>query len=372
MDVPSRRLRTRVAFAERALRIAAFGFSVRDPGEYHGGGGAKDWRMSDPSPSRDPPRLLESVRAALALRHRSLRTQEAYVAWVRRFILFSGRRHPRELGPGDVRQFLTALATRGKVTASTQNQALAALLFLYRDVLGSPIEGRLEGVVQAKRSIRLPTVLTRDEVRAVLAGMDGIPRLVALLLYGSGLRLLEALCLRVKDIDLAKGELLIRSGKGDKDRVTVLPDAAGAALEPHLMRVQRLHARDLAAGQGRVALPGALERKAPGLRQDWGWQWVFPAVRQYIDITTGERRRHHLHETAVQRAVRTAVLRAGIAKRATCHTFRHSFATHLLEDGYDIRTVQELLGHSDVRTTMIYTHVLNRGGRGVRSPADQL
>jgi integron integrase len=328
--------------------------------------------MPDPSPSRDPPRLLDAVRAALALRHRSPRTQEAYVAWVRRFVIFSGRRHPRDLGPGDVRDFLTALATRRRVSASTQNQALAALLFLYRDVLGAPIDGRLEGLAPAQRPVRLPTVLTREEVRAVLAALDSTPHLVALLLYGSGLRLLEALCLRVKDVDLAKGELLVRSGKGDKDRRTVLSLAATVVLEPHLALVRRLHTRDLTRGHGRVMLPGALEQKAQGLGRDWGWQWVFPATKPYEDAETGEHRRHHLHETAVQRAVRAAVLRAGITKRATCHTFRHSFATHLLEDGYDIRTVQELLGHSDVRTTMIYTHVLNRGGRGVRSPGDRL
>jgi integron integrase len=326
----------------------------------------------DAPPHAGPPRLLESVRAALAVRHYSRRTQDAYVAWVRRFVVFTGRRHPRDLGPGDVRRFLSALATRGNVGASTQNQALAALLFLYRDVLRAPLEGRLEGVVAARRPARLPAVLTRDEVRAVLSKLDGVPRLVALLLYGGGLRLLEALGLRVKDVDLVTGEIFVRGGKGGKDRVTVLPAAAAAALEPHLARVHRLHQRDCARGRGRVALPGALERKAPALGCDWAWQWVFPAAKHYTDAATGERRRHHLHETAVQRAVRAAVLRAGIPKRATCHTLRHSFATHLLEDGYDIRTVQELLGHADVRTTMIYTHVLNRGGRGVRSPADRL
>ena len=315
------------------------------------------------------PRLLTTLRASLRVRHYSPRTEEAYVAWVRRFVRFHEFRHPRELGPCAVAAFLSDLATRRRVSASTQNQALAALLFLYREVLREPSPG-LEGVIRAKRPHRLPVVLSRDEAHAVLAELSGAPRLVALLLYGSGLRLLEALRLRVKDLDLARGELTVRAGKGDKDRRTVLPAAAAVPLREHLARVRALHARDLARGAGRVALPGALERKLPQAGREWGWQWVFPATTHYRDRETGERRRHHLHESAVQRAVREAVLKAGISKRATCHTFRHSFATHLLEDGYDIRTVQELLGHNDVRTTMIYTHVLNRGGRGVRSPLD--
>jgi len=316
-------------------------------------------------------RLLEHVRDTLRVRHYSPRTQDAYVAWVRRFVVAAGRRHPRELGGDDVREFLTALAVRGGVSASTQNQARAALVYLYREVLGTPLGG-IDGVAQAKRPVRRPVVLTREEVRAVLGQLDGTPRLVALLLYGAGLRLMEGMQLRVKDVDFGVGELVVRAGKGDKDRVTVLPAVARGPLERHLARVERLHGRDILQGHGRVALPGALDRKAPTIGRDWAWQWVFPAARHYADAATGERRRHHLHESAVQRAVRAAVLRAGVAKRATCHTFRHSFATHLLEDGYDIRTVQELLGHADVRTTMIYTHVLNRGGRGVRSPADRL
>jgi integron integrase len=317
-----------------------------------------------------PPRLLASVRQALRVRRYSGRTEEAYVGWVRRYVHFAGRQHPRELGVGDVRKFLTALAVEGRVSASTQNQARAALVFLYRDVLNSPLDEAADGVVRAKRPVRLPVVLTPDEARAVLRQLDGTARLVALLLYGSGLRLLEALRLRVKDLDLERRELLVRGGKGAKDRVTVLAESACGALVEQLARVRRLHTRDLARGGGRVVLPDALGRKAPTLAADWGWQWVFPAARPYEDAVTGARRRHHLHETAVQRAVRMAMLRAGVTKRATCHTFRHSFATHLLEDGYDIRTVQELLGHRDVRTTMLYTHVLNRGGRGVRSPAD--
>jgi integron integrase len=286
-------------------------------------------------------------------------------------VRFSGNRHPRELGEGDVQRFLTALASAGRVTASTQNQALAALKFLYRDVLRVPL-GPVDGIERARRPVRLPTVLTREEVRVVLGRLDGTPRLVAGLLYGAGLRLLEALRLRVKDIDLEAGEVRVRAGKGDKDRVTVLPETLRGTLTEHLARVRRLHERDVAAGFGGVALPGALERKVPALARDWSWQWIFPALRPYTDPATGDRRRHHLHESAVQRAVRIAVLQAGLAKRATCRTFRHSFATHLLEDGYDIRTVQELLGHEHVNTTMIYTHVLNRGGRGVRSPIDRL
>ena len=331
-----------------------------------------DPRRATPDPPDDRgPRLLPRLRAVLAVRHYSPRTADAYCGWVRRYVRFHGLRHPMELSAGDVGAFLSHLATAGRVSASTQNQAHAALLFLYRDVLGVPL-GAVEALVHAKRPVRLPVVLTRDEVRAVLAELHGPSALVALLLYGGGLRVLEALHLRVKDVDLARPQLVVRDGKGAKDRVTVLPGRAVPTLRAHLARVQRLHARDLAAGAGRVALPGALARKLPGAAAEWAWQWVFPASRQYRDRETGEPRRHHLHATVVQRAVRDAARRALLAKRVTCHTFRHSFATHLLEDGYDIRTVQELLGHEDVRTTMIYTHVLNRGGRGVRSPADGL
>jgi integron integrase len=331
-----------------------------------------DAASADPDSDRCRPRLLPAVRRAIRTRHFSRRTEAAYVGWVRRFVHFAGLRHPRGLGDADVRRFLSALAVEGGVSASTQNQARAALCFLYRDVLGAPLGALGEGVVRAKRPERLPVVLRRDEVRAILTHLDGVSRLVALLLYGSGLRLLEALQLRAKDVDVARGELLVRGGKGGKDRVTVLAAVARDPLAEQLTRVGRLHREALAAGRGRVALPDALARKAPTLATDPGWQWVFPARRDYRDRASGEWRRHHVHPTAVQRAVRIAVLRAGILKRATCHTFRHSFATHLLEDGYDIRTVQELLGHVDVSTTMIYTHVLNRGGRGVRSPADGL
>ena len=324
----------------------------------------------DPDGAPRRPRLVELVRRAIRLRHYSRRTETTYVRWVVRFVRFHGLRHPRELGAREVEDFLADLAVRGRVSASTQNQARAALLFLYRDVLATPLDA-LATPAGAKRPSRLPVVLTRAEVRSVLAHLDGPPRIVALLLYGAGLRLLEALSLRVKDVDLVTRQLLVRHGKGGKDRVTVLPSAAVVPLGRHLERVRLLHDRDLTRGGGHVALPGALAGKLPAAGREWAWQWVFPASSRYRDPQTGERRRHHLHESAVQRAVRAAVLRARIPKRATCHTFRHSFATHLLEDGYDIRTVQELLGHADVRTTMVYTHVLQRGARGVRSPLDR-
>ena len=317
-----------------------------------------------------PAQLYGRIAVAIRLRHYSPRTEEAYISWTRRFIAFHDRRHPRELRDAEVTAFLSALATRGKVSSATQNQALAALRFLYRDVLGLPF--RADEVVSAKRPVRLPTVLTRDEVRRLLDALPDNLRLVATVMYGSGLRLLEALTLRVKDVDLEKGELTIRSGKGDKDRRTVLSERVRPALAAHLSAVQRRHERDLAAGAGHVELPGALARKLPGASTSWPWQWVFPATRIYVHTPTGQRRRHHLHESVLQRAIPAAARQAGLPKRVTTHTLRHSFATHLLDAGYDIRTVQELLGHTDVRTTMIYTHVLNRGGLGVRSPADVL
>ena len=328
--------------------------------------------MSNPPASTTGPRtLLGRLRAAVRARHYSPRTEESYVGWVKRFVRFCGMRHPRELGEREVEAFLTSLAVEGRVSASTQNQALSALVFLYDPVLGRPL-GLCAGLVRAKRSERLPVVLTRDEVRAVLAEMRGTPALVAGLLYGSGLRLLEALQVRVKDIDFAGREILVRGGKGDRDRRTMLPDVLIGPLLRHLEERRGQHARDVASGTGEVDLPQAIDRKYPGAGAEWGWQWVFGAVREHVRAGSGERRRHHLHETVVQRAFRAALKRAGITKRATCHSLRHSFATHLLEDGYSIRTVQELLGHRDVSTTMIYTHVLNRGGRGVRSPADRL
>ena len=317
------------------------------------------------------PRLLDRVREAIAARHYSHRTEKAYIHWIKRYIFFHGKRHPIEMGAAEVTAFLTSLAVHDEVAASTQNQALSALLFLYREVLGVELPW-LADVVRAKRPQHLPVVLTRDEVRAVLQRLGGVSRLMALLLYGAGLRLLECCHLRVKDIDFATNQIVIRDGKGRKDRVTMLPAAVKAALIAHLERAREQHQADLRHGAGWVELPNALTRKYPNAGRDWGCQWVFPATRFYVERLTGQRRRHHLHESVLQRAVKDAVRGAGIAKHATCHTFRHSFATHLLEESHDIRTVQELLGHSDVSITMIYTHVLNRGPAGVRSPADRM
>lgn len=291
--------------------------------------------------------------------------------WIRRFVRYHGTRHPRELGAPEVARFLSMLAIERRVSASTQNQALSAILFLYREVLGEPLPW-VEGIVRARVPLRLPTVLTRDEVRALLAELRGRERLVVTLLYGAGLRLMECLTLRVRDIDFGAGRIVVRGGKGRKDRPVPLPTSVRSTLMRHLEATRALHARDVAAGAGEAPLPNALLRKFPTAGREWRWQYVFPATRQYVERGTGKRRRHHLHESVVQRAVRLAAERAGLSKRVSCHTFRHSFATHLLEDGYDIRTIQELLGHKDVRTTMIYAHVLNRGGRGVRSPADGL
>jgi integron integrase len=317
------------------------------------------------------PRLLDRVRAALRARHLSGRTEDAYVAWIKRYIFFHDKRHPADMGAAEVTAFLSALAVDGGVAASTQNQALSALLFLYRDVLAVDLPW-LDGIVRAKRPQRLPVVLTRDEVRAVLQRLGGAPRLMAGLLYGAGLRVLECCRLRVQDVDFSTKQIVVRGGKGDKDRVTMLPGVAKADLARHLAVIRVRHADDLAVGAGWVELPTALHRKYPHAGREWVWQWVFPATRIYLDRVTGQRRRHHLHETVLQRAVKDAVRRAGLAKRASPHTLRHSFATHLLEDGHDIRTVQELLGHRDVSTTMIYTHVLNRGPAAVRSPADRI
>ena len=317
------------------------------------------------------PKLLDRVRHAVRARHYSRRTEKAYVHWIKRYIFFHGKRHPAEMGAAEVTAFLTALAVRDRVAASTQNQALNALLFLYREILSVELPW-LDDLVRAKRPQHLPTVLTRDEVRAVLERLDCTPRLMALLLYGAGLRLLECCRLRIKDVDFATNQITIRDGKGGKDRMTMLPRTVKADLAKHIERVRALHQRDLRQGAGWVELPWALARKYPNAGREWAWQWVFPATRFYVDLATGQRRRHHLHESVVQRAVREAVLKTGFAKKATCHTFRHSFATHLLEDGHDIRTVQELLGHRDVSTTMIYTHVLNRGPAAVRSPADRM
>jgi integron integrase len=317
-----------------------------------------------------PPRLLDRVRQACRVRHLSRRTEDAYVAWIRRFILFHKKRHPNDMGAEEVSRFLSWLAVSRRVSASTQNQALNALLFLYRNVLQRELPA-VGGVVRAHRPVRLPTVLTRDEVRAVLAQLKGMPYLVTSLLYGSGLRLLECLQLRVKDIDFDRSQITVREGKGSKDRVTLLPLSIRTDLARHIETVRRLHRGDLQVGLGQVVLPGAIGRKYPAAASSWSWQFVFPASRACRDPLWGAPSRFHIHESAIQRAVTSAVRSAGLTKRATCHSFRHSFATHLLEDGYDIRTVQELLGHADVTTTMIYTHVLNRGVMGVRSPIDR-
>jgi integron integrase len=321
--------------------------------------------------SRDsPPTLLDRVRQAIRLRHYSPRTEHAYVSWIRRFIVFHGKRHPRELGAREVTAYISSLATRG-VSASTQNQALSAVLFLFQVVLGQRLPW-MNDIVRAQRPARLPVVLSREEVSSLLSRLRGPVWLMASLMYGAGLRLLECAELRVKDIHFDRNELTIRDGKGGKDRVTMLPGALKKPLLDHVARVKVQHESDLAAGRGTVALPGSLRVKYPNVPSEWAWQWVFPATRVYVDRSTGERRRHHLHESVLQRAVKEAVRSAGISRPATCHSLRHSFATHLLENGYDIRTIQELLGHRDVSTTMIYTHVLHQGGRGVRSPLDQL
>jgi integron integrase len=317
------------------------------------------------------PRLLDQLREAIRIRHYSLRTEEAYVDWTRRFVLFHGKRHPLVMGAPEVELFLSHLAQDRHVSASTQNQAKAALLFLYRHVLAVELPW-LDEVVQAKHSPRLPVVLSASEVRQLLDQMNGTSGLVARLLFGSGMRLLEGLRLRVKDLDLLRHEILVREGKGNKDRVTMLPESLVPALRKHLERVKELHERDLAEGFGRVFLPDALAEKYPGAAANWGWQWVFPSALRSRDPRTGVLRRHHLVPESIQRAVRLAARAAELAKPVTPHVLRHSFATHLLQSGYDIRTVQELLGHRDVETTMIYTHVLNRGGRGVASPLDQL
>ncbi len=315
------------------------------------------------------PKLLDEVSEALRLKHYSFRTEEAYVRWIKRYVLFHGTRHPASMGAAEVRAFLSHLATQGHVAASTQNQALAALLFLYRCVLQQEL-GRIEETVRARKPRRLPVVFTRTEIQHVLQELDGVSPLAAGLLYGSGLRLLECLRLRVKDVDLEAFQITVRDGKGQKDRVTMFPRRLVPAVQRHLERVRLLHEEDLEAGYGAVYLPDALARKYPGASTSWIWQYLFPAPRRSTDPRSGVIRRHHLSETAIQRAVKEAIGRAGVQKNGSCHTFRHSFATHLLEAGYDIRTVQELLGHKDVRTTMIYTHVLNRGGVGVRSPFD--
>jgi integron integrase len=313
--------------------------------------------------------LSDQVRECLRTRHYSPRTEKAYLHCIRRYILFHGGRPAEEMAEAEIGAYLASLA-ESNVSSSTQNQSLAALLFLYQEVLGRRFAW-LGNLVHAKRPKHVPVVLARDEVRAVLANLDGASWLVGALLYGGGLRLLEALQLRVKDVDLIRHEITVRRGKGQKDRRTVLPNALVERLRTHLAEVKEQHDRDLSRGAGAVALPDALALKYPNAPREWTWQWIFPATRTYVDPTSQEVRRHHLHETVIQRAVRQAALAAGIPKPVSPHALRHSFATHMLEDGYDIRTIQELLGHRDVSTTMIYTHVLNRGACGVRSPLDR-
>jgi integron integrase len=315
--------------------------------------------------------VLARAIAAIRMRHYSRRTEKAYLGWMRRYLSYHRGRDPAAMGAREIQTFLSRLAVDGKVSASTQNQAFSALLFLYRDVLGMAVDG-LENTQRAKRPERLPLVLSENEVRAILRHLKGRMLMMAILMYGSGLRLLECARLRVKDIDFDRSEITVRSGKGNKDRVTMLPARVADRLRSHLAKVRRVHDADLADGAGSVLMPEALARKFPNASREWAWQWVFPAARLYTDLDTGERRRHHVHETVLQRAFKEAVRASGITKPASCHTLRHSFATHLLERGYDIRTIQELLGHTDVSTTMVYTHVLNRGGRGVRSPIDTL
>ncbi len=354
-----------------------------------GTGGYVNWGLPDsarfrshlrsidvtPSPLRvqllrvPAPRLLDQLAEVLATRRYSPRTIVVYQGWVRRYVSFHKMRHPSALDASAVRSFLSHLATTRRVSAATQNQALAALLFLYREVLATPM-GAPDGIVPAKRSHHVPTVLSIEEVARVLDAMPPAPQLMASLLYGSGLRVAECCAVRVKDLDLERRELVVRAGKGGRDRRTPLPDALVPALEAQIRRVQRVHLSDLRRGHGAVVLPDALWRKLPGAARDLAWQWVFPAARQYVERETGLVRRHHIDPSVVQRAVSVAAQDVALGRRVTCHTFRHSFATHLLEAGYDIRTVQELLGHRDVSTTMIYTHVLNRGGLGVTSPLD--
>jgi integron integrase len=314
---------------------------------------------------------MDQLVDALRSRHYSRRTEQAYSLWVRRYIRFHHMRHPRDMGEREINAFLTDLAVEKRVSSSTQTQALSALLFLYRNVIGYDV-GDLGGVIRARKPKRVPVVMTRDEVRAVLAQMDGDTRLMAALMYGTGMRLMECLRLRVLDVDFGSLEITVRNGKGAKDRVTMLPEALAPALQRQLQRAKTVHERDLADGWGRVVLPDALDRKYPSAPEEWRWQFVFPQQRRWRNEATGEEGRHHVHETILQRAVKEAVNRADVVKHVGCHTFRHSFATHLLESGYDIRTIQELLGHKDLSTTMVYTHVLNKGGLGVKSPLDGL
>ena len=317
------------------------------------------------------PKILDQLRNKIRLCGYSIRTEKTYVDWSRRFILFHGKKHPKDMGAEEVEQFLTHLAVRCNVAASTQNQAKCAILFLYKEILNQDLDW-LKNVKSAKRSERVPVVLTKSEVEALLSALDGTYWMAGHILYGAGLRIMECVRLRVKDIDFEMNQITVRDGKGKKDRRTVLPNVIKDNLKRHLMKVKALHENDLSKGYGEVYLPFALERKYPSANKEWGWQYVFPSKIRSVDPRSGKTRRHHIDEKMVQRAIKKAAKISRIYKQASCHTLRHSFATHLLESGYDIRTVQELLGHKDVRTTMIYTHVLNKGGQGVISPSDRL
>jgi integron integrase len=316
------------------------------------------------------PKLLDQVRQVIRRKHYSIRTEEAYVNWIRRFILFHNKRHPAQMGKSEIESFLTDLAVNGKVAASTQNQAFSALLFLYKEVLQIELDGKIQAS-RAKAPQHLPVVLSKEETRRLLAEMNGIHLLMAQLLYGCGLRLMECVRLRIKDLDFELHQIVVRDGKGEKDRLTLLPESLTANLERHLRHVRLIYEDDLQDGFGNVYLPFALERKYPNAAHEWGWQWVFPASKRSVDPRSGIERRHHVDESGLQKAIRAAARKAGLVKPVGPHTLRHCFATHLLEAGYDIRTVQELLGHKDVSTTMIYTHVLNRGPQAVRSPLDE-
>jgi integron integrase len=329
-------------------------------------------RVVMPMPTTDnKPKLLTQLSQAIRTRHYSRSTETTYVYWIKKFIFFHNVRHPKDMAEPEINAFLTHLAVKEHVSSSTQNQALCAIIFLYKYVLGHKI-GDLGEVIRARKPVRLPVVMTRAEVKAVLENLKDDKWIIAYLMYGSGLRLMECLRLRVQDVDFNQNQITVRDGKGDKDRVTMFPESVKKPLAEHLNKVKKIHESDIEKGLGRVLLPDALTRKYPNASKEWRWQWVFPQNTLWHNIKTGERGRHHIHETLIQKLVKDAVAKAGLVKRATCHTFRHSFATHLLEDGYDIRTVQELLGHKDLNTTMIYTHVLNKGPSAVRSPADNL
>ncbi len=334
-------------------------------------GGAKPPRETNPPRRIEKPKLLDQVREAVRVRHYSMRTEEAYVGWIRRFVVFHDLKHPIEMAEDEIREYISHLALEDNVSPATQNQALAAILFLYKCVLNKPLD-RIDEIVRAKEKRRLPVVFTRDEVARILAHLDGRFWLMGNLLYGAGLRLSEVIQLRIKDVDLTNNQIIVRCGKGGKDRVTMLPATVKEPLRAHLVRVAARHKEDLAEGFGRVHLPYALDRKLPNANSELAWQYVFPTSHRSVDPRSGNEQRHHVNPSTLQRAVKDAIRRAGVNKPGSCHTLRHSFATHLLEAGYDIRTIQDLLGHVDVATTMIYTHVLNKGGRGVVSPLDNL